>query len=634
MWQNNFILRVAVLLPFFYLSLICFAQHPGTLDETFGDSGKVIISISNGLDVAEAVAIQSDQKIVVVGRGFYSTTGQDFVVIRCNSDGSLDSSFGNNGIVNTDVQGNSYDGAYDLVIQPDGKILVGGYSEKNNDKRATLLKYDIDGVLDTTFGNGGKVLTSFIDNHDDEIRALKVDTATGKIVVCGTSFASPIFSKPIIARYMQDGTLDNTFNNNGVVAILYSSSDTASRTVLEDVYIMANGKIGAGGWKEKHDPEYRKGYFYCQLKDNGTRDSIFDEFAHYGIVVNSGSPQTEIQCILGYDDNSILFAGAIESDNLFTPDNYRMFLQKWDTTGTPIALEVFFFYRELAEIIYSISRDNNGRYVTAGVITDELGGRRFLITRLDSTYEYDPSFGEAGFPDYSGGGGVTSQFDNNNMNGAYDLAIQLDNKIVAVGYIGNDIGIARYNNYDVATLDSFHLELPADSQVGVNPSAVGFEWTDAVGAVYYEMELDTAPSFSSTAYALYSTFSSENLISGLDTNTTYYWRVKATNQVSWSAWSEVWQFTTDTVVSGVWVNEHVEREVKIYPIPANNWLMVNGAYPNENLCIIDAVGRVVYAGQIKSTSEMISLDYLANGSYFIIISGGDKLVRKPLIILK
>lgn len=632
MRQKSNILRVALSLPFFCLSLFCVAQHPGTLDQTFGDGGSVILSLSNGADAAEAVAIQADQKIVVVGRNTQASASNDFAVIRLNTDGSLDPSWGNNGIVSTDIQSGSDDGAYDLAIQPDGKIVVGGYSDNGTERKAALVRYKTDGTLDFSFGALGKVLTNFVGSDMSEIRALKLDAVGGRVVVCGTSALSSTFSKAVIARYLPNGALDNTFNNSGVSTFYFPTYDTTSNYVFADVSILPNGKIGAGGWRESTDPQIHKDRFYCQVKENGTRDSLFNQYALYGIIWSPISYETELQSLLAYDDNGMLLAGAIETHNTFTLPNYRMFGQKWDTTGTPQAFGTFFHIQDLIETIFAITKDNDGYFITAGVQTDGGAYGRFLLTRLDSTFRFDSNFGIGGSPDFFGGGCVTSQF-GNSSNGAYDVAVQANNQIVAVGYTGNDAAIARYNNYNVALLDSFHLELPVDSQQAVSPSATSFEWTDAVGAVYYQVQLDTLPDFSSPAMGYHSVYPSSLLLSSLDTNTTYYWRVRATNEATWSAWSETWQFTTDTTF-GVWVGERSIAELKVYPNPANEMVMISGVHPGDELRVVDAVGRLVHQREVQSSSPTINLDGIEQGSYFIIVSNSESARTTPLVVLK
>lgn len=104
---------------------ICRYRPNGSLDPQFGTGGKVRIGVGNLFSTADAIALRPDNKILVAGTVMTDTANQDFVIRQFNPDGSVDSTFGNYGYVNTDVE-RAADGASDLMIQPDGKILVAG----------------------------------------------------------------------------------------------------------------------------------------------------------------------------------------------------------------------------------------------------------------------------------------------------------------------------------------------------------------------------------------------------------------------------------------------------------------------------------------------------------------------------
>ena len=157
----------------------------GSLDTSFSNDGIVITPIGNSFEYARAVAIQSDGKIVVAGASHNSTTSEDFAVVRYNPNGTLDNNFGRGGKITTPVQ-NSTDRALDIAIQLDNKIVVVGYSagRSENDDIA-VVTYNSDGSLDTSFGKGGKVLTA-IGERNDSASAVAIQ-ADNKIVVAGSS---------------------------------------------------------------------------------------------------------------------------------------------------------------------------------------------------------------------------------------------------------------------------------------------------------------------------------------------------------------------------------------------------------------------------------------------------------------
>src|SRR5262249_20575719 len=100
-------------------------ERDGTIDESFGTDGIVSTQVGSGSDMAYAVTLQKDGKSVVAGNSSVTSSDKDFAVVRYNEDGSLDKSFGGDGIVTTAL-GSDSDSAYALLIQPDGKIVLGG----------------------------------------------------------------------------------------------------------------------------------------------------------------------------------------------------------------------------------------------------------------------------------------------------------------------------------------------------------------------------------------------------------------------------------------------------------------------------------------------------------------------------
>jgi uncharacterized delta-60 repeat protein len=192
----------------------------GSLDSSFGPdgNGEVRTVFSGGISRVYAIAIQDDQKIVAAGRVVNTSNGYDFALARYNTDGTLDTTFGMNGLVTTDFGAGETVRA--LAIQMDHKIVAAGY---NGD--FLLVRYNADGSLDTTFGpdGTGEVTTDFADNFD-LIQSLAFQTDQ-KIVAGGATFTdlSGIDSSFALARYVPDGSLDSTFGSGGKVTTDFSS---------------------------------------------------------------------------------------------------------------------------------------------------------------------------------------------------------------------------------------------------------------------------------------------------------------------------------------------------------------------------------------------------------------------------
>ncbi|MDP3300652.1 MAG: hypothetical protein Q8S36_01655 [Sulfuricurvum sp.] len=152
----------------------------GTLDTTFDSDGKVITSVGGSNDSALSVILQTDGKILVAGIS-YTGSSYDFALVRYNSDGSLDTTFDSDGKVTTPI-GLGIDTGRSVALQADGKIIVAGDTANGSNYDFALVRYNSDGSLDTTFGGDGKVTTDF--GTDDFIQGVTVQE-DGKIVVAG-----------------------------------------------------------------------------------------------------------------------------------------------------------------------------------------------------------------------------------------------------------------------------------------------------------------------------------------------------------------------------------------------------------------------------------------------------------------
>jgi uncharacterized delta-60 repeat protein len=226
------------------------SSKPGTLDPSFGSEGIILTQVGSNNDIASSVAIQPDGKIVVAGYT-YSEAGSvyaasDFAVLRYNPDGSLDSGFGSGGKVITDFGAGEWANA--VALQSDGKILVGGCYEYGTRLIKWLIaRYNTDGILDTSFGDNGKVLTSISNYTMNLLFGLAVQD-DGKIVGAGYGTASSK-DEVEIARFDTDGSFDEQFGNNGQVATAIGSINARGYEVVisPDGKLIVFGDYDAGG---------------------------------------------------------------------------------------------------------------------------------------------------------------------------------------------------------------------------------------------------------------------------------------------------------------------------------------------------------------------------------------------------
>ena len=214
----------------------------GSLDTSFDGDGTLTTDFNNGgNDLAEDVVIQSDGKIIVVGRTYdYNYIDGDIALVRYNSDGSLDTSFDTDGKLTTDF-GAGYDYGYAVALQTDGKILVSGQVSDASFDNFGLVRYNNDGSLDTSFDTDGKVLTNFTSYSYGYDMAIQSD---GKILVGGTTY-NPTLSKDVfaVAKYNSDGSLDTSFDTDGKTTASFNSNDNTGKGIA----IQSDGKIILAG---------------------------------------------------------------------------------------------------------------------------------------------------------------------------------------------------------------------------------------------------------------------------------------------------------------------------------------------------------------------------------------------------
>jgi uncharacterized delta-60 repeat protein len=204
----------------------------GTLDSSFGGTGKVTTSIADGFDQGRALVIQPDGKIVVAGSGQVGSN-TNFALVRYNSDGSLDPAFGAFGRVSTDFGSGNPSYAVGLALQPDGKLVAAGRVVIGGIGYFALTRYLPSGTLDASFGTGGKVTTQ-LGLSFDEAEAVAV-MPNGKIVATGASWQGA-FARDAVVRYNPDGSLDGSYGIGGKVIVSFDDAyDNAWAVAVDQI---------------------------------------------------------------------------------------------------------------------------------------------------------------------------------------------------------------------------------------------------------------------------------------------------------------------------------------------------------------------------------------------------------------
>ncbi len=300
----------------------------GTLDTTFGGSGTVYTDVSGQSDKPESVVIQSDGKIVVGGIG---GDGPHFFweLARYNPDGTLDATFGTGGKVITNPNANGYyNEIWDLALQSDGKILAAGYMDNGQDGTFAVARYNPNGTLDTTFGSGG-IATSNPSGSQDRAFSIALQPGDGKIILAGGAAEGNYYSEIALTRFTASGALDTGFGSGGTVL-----TNLANSTFEEahDVVLQPDGKIVAVGYVNPSGGSSAPVYDFAVLRYNAN-GSLDGTFGSGGVTTTDlGGNDEAIRAAL-QPDGRIEVAGYGGST---TSSNTRTFVASYTTGGTLI----------------------------------------------------------------------------------------------------------------------------------------------------------------------------------------------------------------------------------------------------------------------------------------------------------
>ena len=356
----------------------------GSRDVSFGDNGRATTTFGSEYALAIGIAIQLDGKIVVAG---YVCPCDDwgnaaFAVARFNPDGSLDLSFDGDGKVTTAIGGRTT--GYSVTVQPDNKIIVAGWSWEAAPPYVkdhfAVARYNPDGSLDTTFGGDGTVTTSICANCNDEAFSVAVQP-DGKIVAVGGGFDGTSNSKFEAVRYNANGSLDTTFDSDGIVTTSFGVGQVANA-----VAIQGDGKIVFGGVVlGPSSPEFA----LARYNSNGSLDTTFDFDGKvttpmgFGGGVSSIAIQSD-EKIIAFGSSSGGFDGNYED---FTIARYKHDGSLDSTYGNGGIASVDF--DSTNEAPFGMALDNVGRSVVVGQSGQNIAIARLLVAPESAIFDFD-----------------------------------------------------------------------------------------------------------------------------------------------------------------------------------------------------------------------------------------------------
>ena len=373
-------------------------SSPGVLDPTFDMDGIATTDFGVGNDLANDMVVQSDGKILQAGYADMGSGAgyDDFAVVRYNSDGTLDTSFNTDGRA-TLAMGSFVDQAAAMALQPDGKIVLAGYyflsAPTSTSARWCVARFNADGSPDAMFGTGGKVLLqttlNFISHAFDV--AIQPD---GKIVAAGRAFSGPRYESTLI-RLNSDGSVDMSFGLNGVVEdnISFSYDDW-----IHAVVVQSDGKIVTTGTMQNSSNTSDTRTFVARYNADGTRDNTFGTGGS-GLTITDvqlSSRQDSGNELTLLSDGKILVAGyADQSTSGLDFSLLRYNSNGLLDTGFGSSGIVKTPFGNATDVGQSVAVQANGRIVVAGY-ADNMGNNDFALARYETDGSLDTTFGTGG----------------------------------------------------------------------------------------------------------------------------------------------------------------------------------------------------------------------------------------------
>lgn len=393
-----------------------FAQY-GILDIDFSIDGKQTTDFNYDNDVANSVAIQPDGKIVVAGYSYSNKSNRDFALTRYNIDGTLDNTFGTDGKVTTDFN-QDYDNIYSIAIQSDGKIVAAGVTATNSTDNFyfALARYNVDGTLDRTFGNNGKLSDGFPGNLNAAHSIAIQDDS--KIILAGhfdQDFA--------LIKYTKDGNKDNWYNSKNIIITDFNSGID----IAQSVAIQTDGKIVVAGYSNID-------FALARYNTDGTLDSSFG--IEGKITTNIDSSNNVGTSMIIQSDGKIILAGRSNAD--FAMVRYNIDGTLDNTFG--IDGQVTTNFNNKYSVALSLALQSDGKIILAGFSYSESLIENFSLARYNTDGSLDKTFGIEGK--------LTTEFGSRGSI-ATSACIQSDDKILLVGYSESDsteydFALARY----------------------------------------------------------------------------------------------------------------------------------------------------------------------------------------------
>jgi len=590
-----------------------FAQN-GFPDPGFGTFGEVTTTVEGmwgeACGIVHEVAVQADGKIVAVG-----SVDDILTLVRYNGDGTIDTEFGVDGIATGTIESDYYFGSA-LAIQPDGKLVVGSRTIGISDIDFALSRFNSDGSSDTTFGDNGTVITH-LDCTDAHVFSSILIQSDGKIIGCGTSFCEDWISdewKFAVIRYNPDGTLDDTFGGDGIVLDELGFWGTGLNIGYAGA-LQADGKVVMAGWS--YSPTGSGDSFaLMRWNTDGTRDTTFGE--NGGVLLDFGAEQNAIAHALCIQyDGKIVVTGRVEIE-VGAPSDFG--LARFNSDGEPDTTfgDGGFLVTDFDEIYedgYTVLQQVDGKLVVSGYMGSDVDNYyKFATIRYNTDGSIDTEFGTDGLVtsdfgnDFSQCFAAALQEDGKIVAGGFT---SLDNCTIALArYVSCS---AYFTLFPDATP---HVWNAVNMAVGSEPISYLWEWGDGT----YSTEAYPTHVYVDSGYYTICLTITDGLgcVSTYCDSSTYIYRADGElTMVTINVVNEL-PSETGTFAADISVAPNPFTEYFTIKIPEETFLQ----NANNEIKLYDLAGNALLTQQINATETTISTAALPDGVYVLYYSNG------------
>ena len=603
----------------------------GGLDSTFGTNGKVITPVGTGQDYIQFVTLQPDGKIVAVGNT-YNQSNSDFAILRYNSDGTLDSSFGIGGKVITAV-GSHDDYAYRSAIQVDGKIIVAGSSGDSTGIFAyAMVRYNSNGSIDSSFGQNGKIVThlghfiTYIGNtyygqYSGEYANNVLIQTDGKIILGGESYShggcydyygyvycNPVFA---MARYNINGIPDSSFGNNGKVV------DSTFLFYPSAMIIQADNKIIVTGGN------YDGNVLTERFNSNGAVDSSFGVNGKVTTVFCTQNCQAHSNSLAIQANGKIVLAATFNIYNTAP----KFAIVRYDVNGS---LDNTFNGNGMA--VFHVDSSGSDDYATGVAIQDNkiiAGGyssvnqlRNVEVVRLlDSGQAITPVITPGGTISFCQGATANLTADQTGVTQWYKNGVAIN------GANSSTYTVSTSGSYTVEVSNSSGcgLSLPVTVAVNNNPPRPPINWvtpqfSTAVGYAHYEWLLNGV------------------LIAGSDSSIykpvqTGSYKVSVIDNHACRSTSDSFNLVV-LAVADITVGN---ARLRYYPNPAKIFLNIdvsNAVYNKLEAKLYDVTGKLLLKQLLNQSHNQLPVHRLPSGIYQLLIHNDHEKMMVKIIVIK